>query len=132
MVFCHRPWSGPDEMNEGTNSFHYLHILYVFEVFFLSLSLSLFVSPPMAYGTSQSRGLIGAAPIATAMPDPSRIQDLHHSLHQYRILNPLRETRDQTCILMDISRVLNLLSHNGNSSLSFLIPIHQGQILCKY
>ena len=40
-------------------------------------------------------------PMATAMPDPNRICDLHHSLQQHRILNPLSETRDRTCILMD-------------------------------
>ena len=31
-------------------------------------------------------------------------------------LNPQSEARDQTHILMDTSRVLHLLSHNGNSS----------------
>ena len=59
---------------------------------------------------------------ATAMPDLSHICDLHQSLQQHWILNPLSEARDQTCILMDISWVLNLLSHNTNSqSLSFSI-----------
>ena len=50
----------------------------------------------------------------TAMWDPSCVCDLHHSSWQRRILNPLREARDRTCILMDTSRVLNLLRHNGN------------------
>ena len=36
---------------------------------------------------------------------------------RWQILNPLNEARDQTCILMHASRVLNLLSHNGNSIL---------------
>ena len=40
---------------------------------------------------------------------------LHRSLQQHQILNPLSEARDQACILMDTSRVLNLLSHNRNS-----------------
>ena len=52
---------------------------------------------------------------ATATWDPSRICDLHHSSQQRRILNPLSETRDQTHILMDTSRVHNLLSRIGNS-----------------
>ena len=39
---------------------------------------------------------------ATAMPDPNRIYDLHHSSQQGRILNPLSGTRDQTHILMDL------------------------------
>ena len=32
-----------------------------------------------------------------------------------RCLNPLREIRDRTHILVDTSQVLNLLSHSGNS-----------------
>ena len=40
----------------------------------------------------------------TAMTDPSHTCDLYHSSRQRWILNPLREVRDQTLILMDISR----------------------------
>ena len=54
--------------------------------------------------------------IATATPDPSHLCELHHSLWQHQILNPLSEVRDWTHILMDVSWVLNLPSHNGNSS----------------
>ena len=50
---------------------------------------------------------------AIAMPDPSCVCDIHHSSRQRRILNPL--ARDGTRILMNISCILNLLSHNGNS-----------------
>ena len=53
--------------------------------------------------------------MATATPDLSHICDLHQSLQQCQILNPLREGRDRTCILMDTSQVLNLLSHNRNA-----------------
>ena len=42
---------------------------------------------------------------ATAMPDPNLICDLLHSSRQCRILNPLREARDGTQVLMDPSRV---------------------------
>ena len=38
---------------------------------------------------------------ATAMLDLSSICDLHHSLRQCLILNPLREARDQTHVLVD-------------------------------
>ena len=38
---------------------------------------------------------------ATAMWDLSCLCELHHSSQQCWILNPLREARDQTCILMD-------------------------------
>ena len=37
----------------------------------------------------------------TATPDPSRICDLLRSLQQHQILNPLREARDQTHILIN-------------------------------
>ena len=62
---------------------------------------------------------------ATAMPYLSDICNLHHSMWQCWILTPLGESRDRTHILMDTSQVLNLLSHNGNSSFilfSFLWP----------
>ena len=40
---------------------------------------------------------------ATATPDLSHICGLHHSSWQHRILNPLSEVRNRTCILMDTS-----------------------------
>ena len=39
-------------------------------------------------------------PTATAMPDLSHSFDLHHSLWQSWILNPLSKTSDQTCNLV--------------------------------
>ena len=42
---------------------------------------------------------------ATAMPDPSRIFNLHHSSQQNWILNPLSEAKDGTCSLMDASQI---------------------------
>ena len=38
---------------------------------------------------------------ATAASDPTHICDLHHSLCQHDILNPLSEARDPTLLLMD-------------------------------
>ena len=52
---------------------------------------------------------------ATAMPDLSRICDLHCSLWQHQIVIPLREVRDRPCLLRGTSEVLNHLSNNGNS-----------------
>ena len=56
----------------------------------------------------------------TAVWDPSCVCDLSHSSQQRQILSPPSEARDWTCLLMDTRRVLNLLSHNGNSSLNTL------------
>ena len=41
---------------------------------------------------------------ATAMPDPSRVCDLHYSW-QHWILNPLSEARDRTCVLTDARQI---------------------------
>ena len=40
-----------------------------------------------------------------AMPDLSRVCDLHHSSWQHWILNPLSKARDQTCNLMVPSQI---------------------------
>ena len=48
----------------------------------------------------ESELLLPAYTRATATPDPSHICDLHHSSQQRWVLNPLSETRDQTCNLM--------------------------------
>ena len=65
--------------------------------FFLSF-VFFFRATPMAYGSSQTRGLIrdAAFSTATATQDPSHIFDLHHSSWQFRILNLLSEARDKT------------------------------------
>ena len=58
---------------------------------------------------------------ATAMPDPSRICDLHHSSGQHRILNPLREARDRTCNLRDASQICFCCAAMGTPDFLFLI-----------
>ena len=59
--------------------------------------------------------------IATAMWDPSRICDPHHSSRQCRILNPLSGARCQIQILIDTSWIDNMLSHIGNSLIFFFL-----------
>ena len=49
---------------------------------------------------------------ATATSNLSHICNLLLSWQQHQLLTPLSEARDATCILVDTSRVLNLLSHN--------------------
>ena len=65
--------------------------------FFLSFFFSRVT--PAAYGSSQARDRIRAVNAglrqATAMPDPSRVCELHHSSWQHWILNPLSEARDE-------------------------------------
>jgi len=52
---------------------------------------------------------------ATAMWDPSRICDLHHSSRQCWILDPLSKARDRTHIFTNTSWVRWPLRHDGNS-----------------
>ena len=39
--------------------------------------------------------------IAMVKPDPSNICDIHHSLQQHQVLNPLSKARDRTSILRE-------------------------------
>ena len=58
------------------------------------------MAAPVAYGNSQASSQIGATAVAydtaMAIPDPSHSWDLHHSLQQCQILNPLSQARDRT------------------------------------
>ena len=51
---------------------------------------------------------------ATATPDLSCVCDLHHSSQQRQILNPLRDARDQTCVLMNTNQILFCWAMMGN------------------
>ena len=95
--------------------FLWLHLQHM-EVPRLGLQWELY---PPAYAT------------ATATPDLSCIGSLHHSSQQRWILCPLREARDQTCILMATSWVPNPLSHNGNFFLIFFNLFFSSGILLE-
>ena len=66
---------------------------------------------PAAYGCSKARGRVEsklqllAYRTATAMRDPSRVCNPHHSSQQCRIPNPLNKARDGTHILMDTGQI---------------------------
>ena len=53
----------------------------------------------------ESQMQLPAYTAAAATPDPSSLCSLHHSSWQRRILNPLSEARDRTCVLMDTGQV---------------------------
>ena len=75
------------------------------------LFFCLFRATTAVYRGSQARGLIRTAAAglyhshSTATWDPSHVFDLHHSLCQHQILNPLSKARDRTHVLMDTSWV---------------------------
>ena len=82
----------------------------------------------MAHGSYQARGQIGAEAEATL--DQSRICDVHHSLQERQILNPVREAKDQTASSRKLRRVFNQLSHNKNSLFHFF-SFHPGYYLFR-
>ena len=95
----------------------FFSILSFLSSFFLFLGPHLQPMKVPRLGVESELELLATA-TATVMPDPSYVCDLHHSSHQTWILNQLSKARDQTHILMDISHVLNPLSHNRNSHIS--------------
>ena len=92
-----------------------------FDILFI---YSFFLGPHLYYMEVSRLGVelelqLPAYATATARPDPSC------SLWQSQILNPLSKARHWTHLLRDTSRVLNPLSHNGNSN------ILKESVLCK-
>ena len=79
------------------------------------------MATPVAYGSSHQGAQwelqLWAYTTAVATKDPRGILELCCSLWKHQVLNPLSKARDQTCIRMDTSRVLNLLSPKGSASI---------------
>ena len=73
-------------------------VLFVFAGFFLGPHLQHMEFPRLGVKLELQ---LPACATATAMRDLSSVCDLYHSSWDCRILNPLSETRDWTCILMD-------------------------------
>ena len=88
---------------------------------------SFFWAAPLAYGGSQARGLIGTTAAglhhSQAAQDPSHVCDLHHSLWQCWIHNPLSEARNWTHNLMVPSRIHFRCSMTGAPN--FLTSFHK-------
>ena len=92
-------------VGHGVFSFSFKVIVSTFYVIFFLL----FGATSAAYEVPRrgvEQGLqLPSCTTATAMPDLSRVCDLHRSSLQCQILNPLNKARDRTRILMDTSRV---------------------------
>ena len=86
------------------NSIYYTYYWYFFSFFFCFLGLHLGRMEVHSLGVESELELLAyTTATAIATRNPSCMCDLHYSSCQ--ILNPLNETRDWTCILMDTSRV---------------------------
>ena len=97
---------------------------WVFIFFFLFLAF--FSATFTAYGSSQARGRIRAVAAGHSHSNArceARICDLHHSSQQCWILNPLRETRDWTCILMSTTRIRLHWAMMGTPRTEFSFPL---------
>ena len=81
---------------------------FIFE-FVFAFFFWLFRATLLAYGSSQAKVRIRA--VASSLHNSHRNLDLSHICHllhsswQLWILNPLSESKDGTCILMDTSRI---------------------------
>ena len=80
------------------------HILFYFLFYFVFLGLYPWHMEVPRLGVELELQVPDYASV-TATWDPSHVCDLHHSSQQCQILNLLSKVRDQTCILMDTSRV---------------------------
>ena len=85
----------------------------------------LFRATPVAYGSFQARGWIGAA-VTSLCHSCSNVSSklylwLHHSPQQCQILNPLSEARNWTCLLMDSSQIHFCWDMTGTPLCDFLI-----------
>ena len=95
-------------------AFNRFFFWFFFVVFFLLLRAA-----PVAHGSSQARGRIRAVVAGLHHSHSSAKSwafDQNHSSQQCRILNPLSEARDWTCILMDTRWIYYHWAHNGNST----------------
>ena len=100
------------------NKWKWLKVLQFFFFFFWHLFIYLFLGLNSWHMEVPRLGVewelqLPAYTIATAMQDPSHVCDLHHSLQQHEILNPLREARDRTYILMDLVGFINRWAMKG-------------------
>ena len=99
----------PQYLDYSETTEYFLNLQSLSPWFFFFFFFFNFKAAPVAHGSSQARGQIGAAPgslsTATAMRDPSHVCNLYHSSQQCQVLNTLSEDRDRTGILMHTSWV---------------------------
>ena len=87
-----------------------MYFIYLFTSLFVYCGRHLWHMEVPRLGVESELQLL-AYTTATATQDPRHVCDLYHSSWQCQMLNPLREARDQTQVLMDTSQVRNLPSH---------------------
>ena len=88
----------------------YLYLSDLCKFFFFFFFFFLFcLKTPMAYGSSQVTGRIGAIAAGLCHSptawDLSHVGSLQHSSWQHQIPDPLSKARNQTCVLIDTSQI---------------------------
>ena len=101
MNLASLPSPGPARARLGLETALAAQFFISFFIFFVLLGLYLQHMEVPGSGV-ESELQVPACTMATTMPDPSHIFDLHCSSWQRWILNPLSKARDRSCILMDI------------------------------
>ena len=115
---------------------HIVYINYRFKwkiykcfIFILFFKINLFFLGPYPWHMEVPRVGVESEPqlqaytSATATVNLSHICDLYCILWQGLVLNPLKEARNQTHILMDTCQVLNLLNHNSRSKFTRILKL---------
>ena len=97
-----KPWGRGDSFFTLLKREHHSHLRFCLASFFCLLGLHLRYMEIPRLGVESDLQLLATA---TATWDPSHVCDLHHSSWQHRILNPLNEAWDQSCVLMDASQI---------------------------
>ena len=104
-----------------------LHMNFMYVCMYKCMYLLLFRAAPVAYGSSQARVdselqlLAYTRATTTTTGDLSCVYCLHHNSWQCWILIPLSKARDQTCVLMDTSRVCSCWATMGILHMNFRI-----------
>ena len=105
-------------MHRETKLFVCLFVLFCFVLVFVGLHPWHTEDPRLG---AEADLQVPAYITATATRDLSLTCNLHHRSRQRHILNPLSEARDQTCILMDSSWILNTTEPPRELRISFQI-----------
>ena len=85
----------------------------------------------MAYGRSQVRGQIEAAAASLRHSHSNTGSEPHLRLWQRRILNPLSEARNQTCVLMGTSLVLKPAEPRWERLRTADFKLYKNQYMCQ-
>ena len=123
----HMTWM-PSFTSSSSLSFCFCFFLFFVFLFFCFLGLHPWHMEVPRLGVELELLLLLAYTTAMATRNPHCFCDLHDSSKQCLILNPMGEAKGWNNILMDISQILNLLSHNENSIYLYLKSSHSTKV----